>query len=801
MTIPTSTQLSKLRDPAQATKLYLSIYQPTIALACQVNDVSIAKGARTITFDNVTAGSYQNIQSGMTLYVGTTPGAFDKGTVRVRSSTPTVLTIAENSHIDWANDLYLTAVNFYEINPIYPRIIQDPADDTVTLWYKDYDVAYTNQNTVLGTFICMGPHYAGFTEDQVYYSASGTSNLKSEALSYHWLFEGGTPTGSSSHTPGYVAYNTPGQYTTRLIVSGTSSSDISFRHVSIYNRPSAGTNVPILDWELLDLSGSRAQGGYTANIRIRQTIPESQLRDGSLVVIFSDDWYGDLVTRQSIGGNGINRSSTFFVGYVLGDTITYNYKESWVEFEVGSPSEVMKLTEGFSVSVRYGDPTALTADDPSGWVVVLNMDIRRALYHYLRWHSTALLCNDFEFKGDDRYIQYFDADRTSLFDAIGTLMSGAFTGKIVCDRQGKTWAERDVWIEPSIYQTGFTIAKQDWVGEPTIDEPSTKKVSFVEAGGVSFDGTSFQALLANAPGVTPGYRGKVERIQGLALDSQAELNQIVGDLFAQYNAKYPSVELHMASSYRNFDIAPQEKYPITVNANDTVRGISFSGLNFLPETLSYTFDPQIEKLLSTIIFNQIESGSDGDTVAIPANPVEESSNYNTPPISIPPINFPPFPVYPISTSAEVDFISPIGVIQYPGVGSGERYPINLYNEPALYGLNVYGKGTQVSGQRVKLSVGTHIITPCVFYDGASGNMRFDVYVYAYPIGSGSLVWSTKSVTVAMSPQTYIQKLSTLAISISITAISVVIVQLWRKSDNVLDTLPNDVAIMDGWTID
>ena len=92
-------------------------------------------------------------------------------------------------------------------------------------------------------------------------------NLKGETLSYHWLFEGGNPTGSSDQAPGNVAYATPGHYTTELIVSGTSvgAVDNSYRHISIYDRPEAGTNVPILNWELQSLSGSRDQGGYTTD--------------------------------------------------------------------------------------------------------------------------------------------------------------------------------------------------------------------------------------------------------------------------------------------------------------------------------------------------------------------------------------------------------------------------------------------------------------------------------------------------------------------------------------------------------
>jgi len=291
------------------------LYQPTYAFAGQATG-TLSKGDMLIDYYAVTTGSYSTVKRGMTLMVGTTPGGWDKGTVRIRTAGSVYLTVAENSHINWAVGDYLTVLNFYEINAVYPRIT---STGTTTYWYKDYDVEYAGQNSTLGSFICMGSHYAGFTENNVYYTASGTTNLIGETLTYYWNFEGGNPTGSNAHTPGNVAYATPGQYSTTLIVSGTSAWNVdrSVRHMSIYDRPENGTNVPILNWELQDLSGSRDQGGYTANIRIRQLIPDTVLRDGSLVVIFADDWYGDTATRQSIGGNALNRQTIVFVGYVF----------------------------------------------------------------------------------------------------------------------------------------------------------------------------------------------------------------------------------------------------------------------------------------------------------------------------------------------------------------------------------------------------------------------------------------------------------------------------------------------------
>lgn len=668
--ITTASELALLRTHPHNSHVYLSVYQPTYVLTAAVNDAAIVKGTRAITYDTASwsAGwDYTMLHNGITLLVGNAVGDETKGRVRVRSATSTVITVAENSHIDWKDNDVLTVLEFYEINPVYQRIIQDPADATKTIWYKDYDIAYAGQNSALGSFVCMGSHYAGFTGN-VYYSATGTLNLKSEVLNYHWLFEGGNPTGSSAETPGNVAYATPGHYTTTLVVSGTSAGavDTSYRHISIYDRPGmgAGSHLPITSWELQDLSGSRDQGGYFANIRVRQNLAWSYLlsgeykpiiREGDLVVLFAEDWYAS--TQQSIGGNADHRQSIVFVGYIIKGSLQYNYKDSYVDFSVGSPTEIMKMAECTSVSVEDNadpetDPHIANPDyllDYIPWVLLLNMDIKRAVYHYLRWHSTVMNCCDVRFIGTDRPLQYFDADRASLYDAINTLLSGAWLGKLTSDRQGALFCERDIFIEPNAFSRSFTLSDQDWLDDIIIDQSRQERTSFIEIGGVAYSGATgtYTPLLSDAPGVSPSYRGKTIRQQGLALIDQAELNRIAGALYDQNNSIYPSVDIKLAGNYRNFDIAPQEKVPMTVTLSDTVRGISFSNKDFFVQRLQYQYDPSDETLMPLLSVSELCTGTVSDTIAIPIVPPTESQygSFGVPPLQFPPINLPSFPLF------------------------------------------------------------------------------------------------------------------------------------------------------------
>jgi len=447
MTVLSSAQKALINTRPQSSDLYLSIYQPQTALACRVNDGNIEKGARSITYDSVSAGNYALVEEHFIMLVGTSAGLSDKGKVRVKSATSSVITVQANSHINWSNNDYLTILRYVEIIPVYPRIIQDPDNPMNTLWYKDYDIVYSDQNSVLGSFVCMGSHYAGFVGDDIFYTASGTYNFKGDALTYEWFMEGADTTGSSNHTPGDISYSDAGQFVTRLEVDNASGgTDTSYRFISLYDRPGEGTNLPILQWEMETLKGSRISGGYRTRIRIFEDIDESTIKPNALITLFGEDWWND--TKSTFGGNAIGRSNTFFVGYIKEGTINWDYRQGVVEFEVVSPVEIMKELECFSIDVTSStDPATQAAEDanfPSGWTLLLDMTLERIIYHYLRWHSTVLQVMDIQTDGRVEFrfpLDSFSSDRTSIYNGIHTEINSAILGNVVSDRQGKLWLE------------------------------------------------------------------------------------------------------------------------------------------------------------------------------------------------------------------------------------------------------------------------------------------------------------------------------------------------------------------------
>lgn len=622
-----------IRSRPQQTKIHLGIFQPREVFRCKLNNVNAARGDRVIPFDSVSVGNFSAVEPGMSVYAESSVGARDLGRVRIKSITSTQFVVAENSDIPWADNIDLFVLRHFPIDAIYPRIVPTFPGSEDVIFYKDYDISYTNQNSILGTFVNMGPHRMVFRDcasgiAQSYWSSSGTYNLISvTGSSYSWAFEGGTPTGSTSPDPGYISYNTAGHYVTRLIVSGSNGSvDTSYRYISVYDYPGCGPNIPIVKWELESLSGSRSEGGYNASIVLHQIV---DIHEGDVVVLFAEDWYGD--TKRSFGGNHPNNSQILFVGYVLNGTINFNYQNSTVRFQLGSVTEYIKQMEGFSISVE-------SKPSPATWYELLDMDIRRGLYHYLRWQSTVLTTTDFQFIGDDQKIQFFDADRTSIYDAVDSLIRSALMGELVSDRQGKIFAEVQAPLTPNAtgtYTPVMEITKRDWMNDPRLDEVLIGQTSFIELGGIAYSGIAtgtYSALLSNAPGAAPAYRGRVIREQGLALSSQAQLNQLSGNLYAMNNSSHPMIDMDLTGNYRNLDIAPQEAVLIDLSPEDTIKGVRIRSTYF-PTSMQWNWNRENQTLYPRTTFKPITSGRPGESIIIPDVP--PSSGFSVPRIRTP----------------------------------------------------------------------------------------------------------------------------------------------------------------------
>jgi len=506
----------------------------------------------------------------------------------------------------------------------------------------------------------MGSHRAGNLLDgphQEYWTATGTFNVVGSALTYYWEFEGANPASGSGMTPGWVTYNSPGDYITSLTVTAANGGvDKSYRYVKVEQVPSIG------EWKITRAGGSREEGETTVELMLYDLVSVSP---NDVVVIYSDNSYGD--TQKNVGGNQQNGSHIFYAGYVKSGSIDYNFNKSSTSFTITSIVGLMKDTENFGVSLKY-------ASAPATWFEIISADIRAHLYHYLKFHSTANTIADIEYLADTKNIEFFDTGRETLYDGINSLLGSTMFGEIVADRQGKVWMEisaKALDNAPSQFPPIINIQKSDWLQTPRVVRNITKPVSYVELDGIQYTGASSTPLIGCAPGVAPGVRGKAIRQSGLALTSQEQLNRLCGNIYTWNNAKYPKINMTMNGVWTNLDIAPQEGYWITLSPEDNSYGQDVSG-TYYPNDISWNVDSEKSFMFPSVGFNVItQNDLVGDTIEIVPPPGLPGISVPPPPPAPPPL--PPPPPIDLELGIRAVVVNTFGGV-YVTFNIGDAYP-------------------------------------------------------------------------------------------------------------------------------
>jgi hypothetical protein len=639
-----------------------------VVLETQITQPGIVKSARDITV-TILSGDILDVDEGMTIYIGTSQGAKDIGRLRLRSGSGTTLTLAENS-VDWEDGWYLTVVRYWEPWGVYPRIDLD--DDNVPIFYKDWDIEYTDQNEDMDPVVCMGPNDAGFLNlgdiaptgsFNVWYTSSGSYNPSNSppaftGSAFDWHFEGGTPTGSSLHHPGMVTYTGVGNFVTSLTI--TTADGPSFtgrRHIRVMARPeNEGSEKPAGAWGLGALNGERDSGGWIGDIWMREPANPEDIVDGALVVIFSEDYEGGIEATK-IGANAENRGHILFAGYILEDTISYNPETSRVDFSIGGTSARMAELATFATALDDVREGRVTGEDTPPWSRMPYLTVDRALVHFLRWHSTVLAVADFSPTGDTLALKGADLGRGNVWDVSNSFVNSALLGQIVSDRQGKVWTEIRANVIPTgssrqvadTMQDVIEITRQDWRAEVGIERGGDAgSVAYIEFGGVAWSGAAtgtFDAYLSGAPGFAPHYFGSAQRVNNLALLGQDQLNQLAGNAWANLNPRYHGINIPLAGDYRFLDIAPQQRVLMTIAANDTFRRITMDQKPFIPDSMTYEYRPDQQIALVDLDVREETSGGPGETIVIPVEAPYDRPILPDWDIDFPPI-VPPDPIEP-----------------------------------------------------------------------------------------------------------------------------------------------------------
>ena len=636
-----SGDLALLRDERHRTFEYLAVLQPGTVLACRLNGTPSGDPITQVNYDGVTEGAYTDVVANMTLWVGTSAGGRQKGTCRIRKApTSSILYVAEDSAIDWSDNDYLTVVENYELWIKYPRIIADGSP----VFYKDWDVSYSDQHSNWAPVAVLGPPDCQFIEagtglatckfvgDRSYPVAPGAT-----LTGYSWSFPGGTPstasTAGTEAAPHTVTWDTPGRYWISLTVTDSNGKTHTGRR-PVFIFPETGEGAPYTQVKMPSRSGNINQHGHTASFEVHGDADQAQFPDRALVVYFTEDWYGN--TKKSIGGNFPYRAHVRFVGYIQSETTVKDPQTSMVTFDAATIHALMDSREGFSSWIK-------TKGSASNWCEATNLTADRAALSLCRYNSTLLDITDVMISGDTLLIKSQEfAAKTSLLQQLQTLYDDLFA-HVACDKQGRVYFEKDPQMRPVANRSSIPIIADlthgDWRERINLPRPQEPKTSFINLGGVYYPGHPAEvvAILSKAPGDAPAYMGTTREINGLILSGQSDGNVKAGLALAYDNNEFPAISMPMAGDWDVFDIVPQEYVRLSLAADETKRGIVWTNQKLIPRQVTLTVEDTEQGRVHRVDI-EVEkdsygpAGVDGDY----PNEVPDPAPPYTPPPYIPP---------------------------------------------------------------------------------------------------------------------------------------------------------------------
>ena len=632
----TTEELALLRSDHQRSKLYLAIYKPATVYTARVNQSTFDDPVTEITFDEGT-GTLDDVLVGMTVLVGTSAGADDKGKVYIRK-TPgaSTFTISPTSEIGWADNDYLTVLDDFELRTKQPSL----AGETL---YIDWDVAYDDQHEEFDPVAVMGPHAVlKLTGSTVDFEPDGSDSwvLGSTISAYAWFAPGASATSNLDTDAPTITYNAVGWYRVSLTVTDANGRTMTgYRRVYVYN----DANLPVENFELVKCMGDVENGGWEFEITLFDEADIADVYPGALCLLFAEDWYGS--TKQSLGPIA-GYENLVCVGRIDEETIEYDGQLGTVAFAVYGPQGWMKKISSSPAMFTSAD------DEATSWSEFASPTVDKALFHLLHWRSNATQIMDVFLSGDTRRMPEIDLDIGYIWDQLEILAERRMLAKGCCDRFGRLFVEIPSSLLIPADRSGITtvmaVGKDDWTGRINI-EYQFPRVSIIELAGL-LDDTPETVLMSRAPGSVPKRVGSFESWEGLVFDNQAHANSLSGLILARENNPYPHVDIDLAQNNRMMDVVPNQHLTLSVSATDNPRKITWTDKKLRISRVYYEHSAGDGFLRTGLecaaeTANSDSEYSDGITV-IPPQPVEENIDPGVDPgdypiFPFPNINFPP----------------------------------------------------------------------------------------------------------------------------------------------------------------
>lgn len=619
----TSPELASIRTDNQWSKIYLAVLMPNTVMTATVSTAPTDDDQ--VVQINITGAAwgsgYTSAIKDMLVYVGSSAGDYDKGFVRLRedlSGTPTTMKIGEISEIDWSNGDHITIVDEF---PLAPRHVYIDGSSVV---YMDRDLTYASQSDqhddpdpvpVLGPALV--PVWLTGSYVDVNFDASDSWTWDGSISSHSWAVQG---TGISIQSGGTTAtpvfrITAAGTYRVANTVTGSNGqSYTAYRYIRCYD----ANNMPVVGFTLEDCSGNWDAGGWSARITLHDEADLTDIRERALVALFTEDYFDNAAETM---GPITDRENILMVGWVGNESINWDPEEGTVTLEIQGPQYWLGQMNGFPSGLEW------VASDSTAWTDMTTLTLEKGAWHFVHWRTTLTRCTDFFVTDDTRQFSLFNASPGTLWERLTGESFATILAHPCCDRFGRLYVQEEPQVlttaQRSSVPTVLTVTSQDLRRPANLERRTIPPVGLVDLSGIVYSGGTGSALFSLAPGHIFKWLGPgIERVDRLALSSQAQSNTLAGHYAGWRNAEYPNVSLPFACNMRMLDIAPHQYASLQLLAPDTIRGLAVT-LTLVPRSVSFTHDAESGSLQTDV---QAESASveqasgDGDVPATPPDP-------------------------------------------------------------------------------------------------------------------------------------------------------------------------------------
>lgn len=570
------------RKPGQWSKTFLAIPAYHTIYTARLNGVPTSNDlVAEITVDTE-SGTRADVLADMTLYVGTTAGAYDLGMCRIRK-TPIagLFYISETSDVVWVDEAHLTVVDDYSLWQKSLRIIGSEP-------FMDWDVEYEDQHEDFDPVPIMGTHHvaklSGASVDVQLGPSADTSAwvIGSSIASKNWSVTGGTLNDATATNP-IATFTAVGTYLVYCLFTAANGKTFTgVRYVIIWD-----DDHPLIQNFVLSNGQGSFDGGYSFDVTLFSGFDISAIRKRSLVILCTEDYAENAAVVMP--GQIEGAENILCVGWIADVDNSRNSEFGEVSFSVRGADYWMKQIRDYPSGLQ------LKVGLPEAWTDMPSLNCNRAIWHFLHWRSTATRVMDIQHTNDGRLSSQFNISRANLWERLVQVTTPVIFAAPHVDNFGRFFCFIEPQMVPVASRTWpivMDIEDDDIQGGISWKRNDVTPLSMLFMSGINVNDTgSANSFFSMSPGHAYAHHGEEESQDNYLVESQSNSNELCGLYYGWRNNPLSSIEFKFTHSMRVLGLFPRQFFYFLMDSEQDPRGIGFEG-NLIPREVNFSVDPE-----------------------------------------------------------------------------------------------------------------------------------------------------------------------------------------------------------------